>query len=81
MKPIAGGLKIRSPNDPARQGLPLDKREAGTQQTYSPNGERNYSSIHRLFDIDGQFSLRQMKLSGYPKDKSVWPVTKGGWAP
>ena len=64
------GLKKRSPNDPARQGGPVDTRAAGTQLADHPKA-RQYSSLQESFSISltgiswcnepDRFSMGQMK--------------------
>ena len=72
-----GRVKKRSPNDPARQGGPVDNRAAGTQLAVHPKA-RQYSSLQESFSISltriswcnepDRFSMGQMK-SDIPVDK------------
>ena len=67
-----GRVKKRSPNDPARQGGPVDNRAAGTQLADHPMA-RQYSSLQDSFPIlltrvsrdseAGRYSMRQMKFT------------------
>ena len=67
-----GRVKKRSPNDPARQGGPVDTRAAGTQLADHPMA-RQYSSLQDSFPIlltrisrdneAGRFSMGQMKFT------------------
>ena len=71
------GIKNRSPNDPARQGGPVDTRAAGTQLADHPKA-RQYSSLQETFSISltrisqcyepDRFPMGQMK-SDIPVDK------------
>ena len=66
-----GRVKKRSPNDPARQGGPVDNRAAGTQLADHPMA-RQYSSLQDSSPIlltrisrdneAGRFSMGQMKF-------------------
>ena len=67
-----GRVKKRSPNDPARQGAPVDNRAAGTQLADHPMA-RQFSSLQDSFPIlltrisrdneAGRFSMGQMKFT------------------
>ena len=67
-----GRFKKRSPNDPARQGAPVDNRAAGTQLADHPMA-RQYSSLQDSFPIlftrvsrdseAGRYSMGQMKFT------------------
>ena len=70
-----GRVKKRSPNDPARQGGPVDNRAAGTQLADHPMA-RQFSSLQDSFPIlltrisrdneAGRFSMGQMKFTDVP---------------
>ena len=72
-----GRVKKRSPNDPARQGGPVDTRAAGTQLA-DHRKARQYSSLQETFSISltrisqcyepDRFPMGQMK-SDIPVDK------------
>ena len=67
-----GRVKKRSPNDPARQGGPVDNRAAGTQLADHPMA-RQYSSLQDSFPIlltrvsrdseAGRYSMGQMRFT------------------